>query len=308
LPWKSTLRSHGYLISDGAWGTELAKLGLEGGEVPELWNADHPEAVRRVAESYVVAGADLILTNTFGGNRLKLARPGLAGRAAELNRLGVEISRSAAGKRTLVFASVGPTGEFMAPLGPRDEAEFIDIFAEQIRALVEGGAQGIVVETMTDLNEAIAAVKAARSVAPRLPVVVSMTFDRTAFGFATIMGLTPDHAAESLAAAGVDCLGANCGAGIDHMIEVARLMRLATTLPLWIKPNAGLPRLVGDRTVYSETPEMMAAKVETLFRAGASIIGGCCGTTPDHIRAMAAAAHEARWVARDVNKDVLNRL
>jgi len=307
MPWKSTLKSRGYLVSDGAWGTELAKLGMEAGEAPELWNAEHPEAVERVAQSYVDAGADIILTNTFGGSRLKLAGRGLADRAAELNRLGAEISRRAAGRHATVFASVGPTGDFLAPLGPRGEAEFIDIFAEQIRALVEGGAQGIVIETMTDLGEAIAALKAARSVAGA-PVVVSMTFDRTSFGFATIMGLTPDHAAEAVAAAGADVFGANCGAGIDQMIEVARLMRTATRLPLWIKPNAGLPQLVEGRTVYRETPEAMAAKVEALLRAGANIIGGCCGTTPDHIRAIAAAAHDARWIARDANAGVLKAL
>jgi len=308
MPWKSTLKSRGYLVSDGAWGTELANLGLAAGEPPELWNADHPEAVERVAQSYVDAGADIILTNTFGGSRLKLAGRGLEKRAAELNRLGAEISRSAAGRHATVFGSVGPTGEFMDPLGPHTEAGLIDVFGEQIAALVDGGAKGIVIETMTDLGEAVAALKASRAAAPRVPVVVSMTFDRTSFGFATIMGLTPDHAAEAVTAAGADVFGANCGAGIDQMIEVARMMRTATRLPLWVKPNAGMPQLVDGRTVYRETPQAMADKVEALIRAGANIVGGCCGTTPDHIRAIAAAAHDARWIAREANRDVLKAL
>jgi len=307
MDWKALLKSRGYLLSDGAWGTELAKLGMKPGEVAERWNLDHPDRVEKVARAYVRAGADILLTNTFGANAFKLAKVGLSVQAAELSRRGVEISKRAAGKKALVFASVGPTGELMAPLGDKRESDFIACFAEQISACVGGGADGIVLETLTDLGEALAALQAARSIC-RLPVVVSMTFDRTAKGYATMMGVTPQKAAAVLGAADADLVGANCGAGIDQMIEVARAMRQATRLPLWIKPNAGLPQLVDGRTVFRETPEAMAAKVEALFEAGANIIGGCCGSTPDHIRQIAAAAAKAQEVARSANRGVIEAL
>ena len=307
MDWKALLKSRGYLLSDGAWGTELAKLGMKPGEVAERWNLDHPDRVEKVARAYVRAGSDIVLTNTFGANAFKLAKAGLSVQAAELNRVGVEISKRAAGKKALVFASVGPTGELMAPLGDKRESDFIACFAEQISACVGGGADGIVLETMADAGEALAAVMAARNVC-RLPVVVSMTFDRTAKGYATMMGLAPAKAAAVLGAADVDMVGANCGAGIGQMIEVARAMRGATRLPLWIKPNAGLPQLVNGETVFRETPEEMAAKVEALFEAGANVVGGCCGTTPEHLRQIAAAAASAKETALRASKAVLEAL
>ena len=309
MNWKSTLKSRGYLISDGAWGTELVKLGMGAGEVAELWNVDHPDLVERVAHSYVEAGCDILLTNSFSGTPWKLERLGLAERLVELNRAAAEISHRAAGDRAMVFASVGPTGEMMAPLGTRTEEEFIACFARQIEAFLPAGIDGLVVETMTDLGEAVAALKAARQVAPRLPVVVSMTFDRLAGGgYATVMGVRPDRAAAALEAAGADVVGANCGAGIDQMIEVARTLRTGTGLPLWLKSNAGLPALVDGRTIFRETPEAMASRVQELIEAGANIIGGCCGTTPEHIHALAAAAAEARETTLRVGSDVLARL
>lgn len=291
MNWQATLESRGYLLSDGAWGTELAKLGLPPVMAPEQWNADCPDAVESVARRYVEAGADVILTDSFGGTRWKLEKAGLADRTAELNRRAAEISRRAAAGRALVFASVGPTGEFMAPLGPKTEAEFIDVFAEQIGSLMDGGADGIVVETMSAIEEAVAALKAARRVG-RFPVVVSMTYARGARGFATVMGVTPERAAEELDKAGADAVGSNCGNGVANMIEVTRLMRRRTARPLWVKANAGMPALVGGRTVFPESPEEMAGRVGDLFAAGANIIGGCCGTTPEHIRAMAQAARK----------------
>jgi len=305
MTWKDRLKRKAVLLSDGAWGTELAERGLGAGHVPELWNADRPDAVEAVARGYVEAGADIILTNTFGGSRWKLEKSGLADRTAELNRLGVEISKRAAGDAALVFASVGPTGEFMAPLGLRTREEFVACFAEQIGALAGAGADGIVVETMTDLGEARAALEAARGAAS-LPVVVSMTFDRGPAGFATMMGVRPGQAAAGLGDA--DIVGSNCGAGIDNMIEVTRLLRAATGKPLWIKSNAGMPELVDGRTVFRETPEEMASKVAALLGAGANIIGGCCGTTPEHIRRIAAAAAAAREAARAASAAVLAQL
>ena len=184
-----------------------------------------------------------------------------------------------------MFGSMGPTGEFMQPLGTASEPEMVKGFAEQAKALAEGGADGIVIETMTDLSEARAALRAVRETVS-LPVVVSMTFDKRRMGYATIMGVRPDQAASELERAGADIVGANCGAGIDNMIEVIQLMRQATSLPIWCKPNAGLPELIDGNVVYRETPEQMASKLPLLLDAGATIVGGCCGTTPVHIQAF----------------------
>jgi len=282
-----TLDEKKILISDGAWGTQLAARGLQAGECPERWNLDRPADVQAVAAGYVEAGSDIILTNTFGGSRLKLEKAGLGDKVAEINRLGASISKEAASGRAFVFASVGPTGEFMQPLGTITEKEMVACFAEQVEALVEGGADGIVIETMSDLAEAKAALKAVRDCCS-LPVVVSMTFESGPGGFATIMGVNPERAAQALAEAGPDMVGSNCGSGIRHMIEVARLMRPATSLPLWFKPNAGLPELVNGKTVFRETPEEMARHFAELVDAGANVIGGCCGTTPRHISALVA--------------------
>ena len=290
--WKQRLDEKKILIADGAWGTELSRRGLPPGEPPEKWNLDRPDEVQAVPAAYVEAGADIILTNTFGGSRLKLEKVQLESRLAETNRRGAELSKQAAGGRALVFASVGPTGEFMAPLGTITEEEMIACFAEQVQALVEGGADGIVIETMTDLGEALAALKAAKA-SSSLPAVVSLAFGKGPAGFATMMGVKPEQAAAALESAGADIVGANCGTGIDDIVEVVRLMRPATRLPIWAKPNAGLPELVKGKTVFRETPEEMAAHVPALVDAGASIVGGCCGTTPDHIRALADAARKA---------------
>jgi 5-methyltetrahydrofolate--homocysteine methyltransferase len=283
--WKSRLEKEKILIADGGWGTELQKRGLPPGEVPEAWNLSRPEDVLAVARSYVEAGADIILTNTFGGSPLKLAKVDLGDKLVEINRRGAEISKQAAGDRALVFASIGPSGEIMAPLGTITEADMVKGFAEQAQALAEGGADGIVVETMMDLAEAKAAVRATKE-STSLPVAVTLTFNKGPKGYATMMGIRPEQAAAELESAGTDIVGANCGAGIDIMIELMRLMRSATSLPIWCKPNAGLPELIDGKTVYRETPEMMASKLNALVQAGASIVGGCCGTTPAHIRAF----------------------
>ena len=307
MDWKALLKDKAVLVADGAWGTELAKRGLEPGQSPELWNAERPDVVEAIARGYVEAGSDIILTNTFGGSRFKLARPGLGERTGELNRVGAELSKRAAGGRALVFASIGPTGEFMAPLGLKPKDDFVGCFAEQIGACVEGGVDGVLVETMTDLGEALAALEAARQVCS-LPVVTSMTFARGPAGFATVMGVKPEDAARELDAAGADVVGANCGSGIDHMVEVARLLRSGTARPLWVKPNAGIPELIGGKTVFRETPDEMASRVGELIEAGANIIGGCCGTTPEHILAIIAAVDEHRDLARSVSRSVLDAL
>jgi len=190
----------------------------------------------------------------------------------------------------LVFASIGPTGEFMEPLGIITEKQMITCFAEQVIAFVEGGADGVIIETMTDLNEAKCAIKAVRENS-NLPVAVSMTFSKGRMGFATVMGTGPQQAAIELESSGVDIVGSNCGFGIEDMVGIARIMRSTTSLPLWIKPNAGIPKLKNGKTVYPESPEQMARFIPELIKAGATIIGGCCGTTPRHIQLIAKKCH-----------------
>jgi 5-methyltetrahydrofolate--homocysteine methyltransferase len=279
---KNILKEKKYLVSDGAWGTQIAKYGVDPGICPELLNVEKPEMLREIGESYVNAGSDIILTNTFGGSPQKLTKYGLEDRLEELNKEGVCRSVEAAGGKALVFASIGATGEFLAPLGLTTEIEMIKSYARQIKAIVEDGADAIVIETMTDLGETICALKAIKDNSD-MEVVCSMTFDKGVKGYATMMGVTPDRAAGELEAAGADAVGSNCGSGIDNIIEVARIMRPSTGLPLWFKPNAGLPELIDGKTVYNETPAEMAARVPELIDAGASIVGGCCGTSPEHI-------------------------
>jgi len=283
--WKSRIEKKKVLILDGAWGTELFNRDLKPPQVPDAWNIERPEEVLAVALSYVNAGADIILTNTFGGSPLKLAKSGLERKTAEINRLGAEISKKAARDRALVFGSIGPTGEFVAPLGKATEVEMVKGFAEQAKALAAGGVDGIVIETMMDLTEAKAALRAVRE-NTSLPAAVTMTFNKAGHSYATLMGVRPEQAATELERAGANMVGANCGAGMDIIIEVARLMRPATGLPIWCKPNAGLPELVDGNTVYRETPEQMASKLAALVEAGATMVGGCCGSTPTHIHAL----------------------
>ena len=304
MDWKNRLKEKAVLVADGGWGTELQKAGLSSGDPPELWNVENAQAVEAVARGYVDAGADIILTNTFGGSRLKLEKAGLGERVAELNRVGTEISRSSAGEKALVFASVGPTGEFMAPLGTTTEDEMVAAFADQIAACVDAGADGIVIESMSDLGEAAAALQAARQFCS-LAVVVCLTFNPGPKGFATMMGVRPEQAAAHFSDMGADIVGANCGCGIENMIEIASAMRPAASKPLWVKSNAGVPELVDGKTVFRDTPESMAASVRPLIEQGANIIGGCCGTTPEHIRQIAAAVAEHRDLARSVNSDLL---
>jgi len=285
--WKRRLSFKGALVLDGAWGTEMVKRGLSPGECAELWNLSRPEDIRAIARGYREAGADIILTNTFGGNSFKLKKAGVSSKPEmkEINKRGVELSREVA-EDCLVFASIGPTGEFLAPLGTISEDEIILSFSEQVEAFVEGGADGVVIETMIDINEAMCALRAVKENS-RLPVAVTMTFNRGEKGYATVMGVTPERAVAELEKAGADIVGANCGFGIRDMVEIARIMRPHTRLPLWTKPNAGVPRLERGKTVYPESPEEMVKFVFNLVEAGVSMIGGCCGTTPEHIRLVA---------------------
>jgi 5-methyltetrahydrofolate--homocysteine methyltransferase len=267
----------------------LIARGLRPGTPPESFVLERPEAVREIARAYLDAGADLVTTDTFGATTLNLAAYGLAERADEINCTAVALVREAVGERALVSASVGPTGRLLAPAGDTEPREARAAFERQIDALAAAGADLVCIETMTDLVEATLAVEAARAVAPGLPVVATMTFDPTPRGFFTIMGVSVEQAARGLADAGADVVGSNCGNGTARMVEVAREFRRVTRLPLAIQANAGLPETRGGRIVYPETPAFMASNVAALIEAGVSIVGGCCGTTPEHVRAVREA-------------------
>lgn len=271
------------VITDGAWGTQLQAAGLRPGECPDSWNLDRPVDVERVARSYVEAGSRAILTNTFRSNSIALMAHGLEGKVDELNRTGVEISKKAAGGRARVFASVGPTGKMLS-MGEISRDAAVAAFGQQCRVLADAGADAIVIETMTDLAEALAALEAARSTG--LPVAVSMVFDSGRKKDRTMMGETPEDVAGALASAGADIIGANCGLGIEGYIPICQRLRAATDKPVWIKANAGLPVLEDGRLVYKTTPPEFAKHARSVASAGASFIGGCCGTTPEFIRAL----------------------
>jgi len=277
------LTAAGPVLTDGAWGTEMQARGLAAGETPDFWNLSHPDHVEEVARAYVTAGSQVVLTNTFRANRIALARHVDVERIAEVNRAGVEISRRAAGDQARVFASIGPCGKLLMT-GEVDEAALRAAFAEQAQALAAGGADAIVIETMSDLAEAGIAVEAAK--ATGLPVVACMVFDSGKNRDRTMMGVTPTQAAEELARAGADAIGANCGTGIEDYIPICASLAAATPLPIWIKPNAGLPELDNGEVVYRTSPSEFAANVPKLLEAGARFVGGCCGTSPRFIEAM----------------------
>ncbi len=276
------------LISDGATGTYLQGRGLEPGACPEEFNSDYPDVVRGMAADYFAAGSDMVLTNSFGANRFMLRKYGHEDKVEELNRLAAQHARSQAGPEQFVVGSVGPTGEFLEPLGPVSREEMLDAFVEQVTALEEGGADAVVIETMSAVEEAALAVEAAKG-HTKLAVMATMVFDRGPRGFFTMMGVTPERAVRELAAAGADVTGANCGNGTDVMVELAREMRQATDGPLLVHSNAGLPAYQGGVIVYPESPEYMAERFKALADMGINILGGCCGAGPDHVRALAAA-------------------
>lgn len=283
-PLIQELIARGPVTTDGAWGTELQSLGLALGEFPDAWNLTHPKQVGQVAQSYVDAGSQIILTNTFGANRIRLAGDGLADHVVEINKAGVQISKSAAAPSGVrVFASIGPSGAMLMTGDVAPEA-LQAAFAEQAQALADGGADGLVIETMSDLEEAKLAVAGAKTTG--LPIVACMVFDSGKAKDRTMMGNTPEEAAEALAEAGADVIGANCGQGIAGFVSIAKRFRTATPLPLWIKGNAGLPQVVDGKARYQTTPEEFASHVPALLAAGANFIGGCCGTRPDFIRAV----------------------
>jgi len=274
-------------VADGAMGTLLFKWAtLEKGQPPEVLNLSHPEVLEKVAAAYLEAGAEIIQANTFGGSAPKLAYYGLDGQTEAVNRAAVEAVRRVVGEAAYVSASCGPSGQILKPYGDAEPETVRSGFERQFRGAVEGGIDVVCVETMTDLAEATLAVRAAKAVAPEIPVMATMTFDPSPRGFFTVFGVTPEAAAAGLTEAGADVVGSNCGNGIENMVQIARELRAHTDAPLLIQSNAGQPQERFGETVYDETPEFHAEKAKDLVAAGVQIIGGCCGTTPDHIRAI----------------------
>ena len=281
---------HSTLVSDGAMGTMLQERGLTDGGSPELWNVEKPAAIEAVLEGYASAGARLLTTNTFGGTRGRLAMHGLEDRVHELNKAGAEIAKRVAHHHlgTFVMGDVGPTGDLMEPMGTLTIEGAAEIFAEQIKGLVDGGVDAILIETMSDLSEVEAAINAAHEVAPHLPVIATMSFDTN---LRTMMGVKPAQAVAKLSALGVRIIGANCGRGMDEMRLIAREMVEARPAGVFIiaQSNAGLPILVGDTFEYQGTPDEMAKFAEEMKELGVNIIGSCCGSTPAHTSAIARA-------------------
>jgi 5-methyltetrahydrofolate--homocysteine methyltransferase len=282
------LKSGEILISDGATGTYLQARGLEPGGCPEEWNASHPEVVRGMAADYFAAGSDAVETNSFGGSPFMLKKYGYADRVEELNRLAARHARSVAPPGRYVIGSVGPTGEFLEPVGPVSVEEMYEGFVRQVTALAEGGADAICAETMTALEEACLVVRATKE-RTDLVAMATMTFDRGPRGNFTMMGVTPEDAVRGLLDAGADVVGANCGNGILYMIEISAEMRKVTDAPILVHANAGIPAVRKGQIIYPETPDWMGPHYRALVDAGATFVGGCCGTTPDHIRAIVKA-------------------
>jgi 5-methyltetrahydrofolate--homocysteine methyltransferase len=282
----AAVQSGRVLVSDGAWGTLLQKKGLKPGECPELWCLERRADVLEVARSYIEAGADMIESDSFGGTRFKLEHYGLSHPVSEINEAAAQISREAAGPSKWVIASIGPTGKMLVT-GEVTEEALYEAFKEQAVALAKGGADGLCIETMSAGDEAAIAVRAARENTD-CEVICTFTFQLGAKGlFRTMMGLSPAKATRTAIDAGAHIVGANCGNGMERMVSIIREMRgAAGTTPLLVHANAGLPTTVEGVDVFPEGPEEMAGRVKAVIDAGANIVGGCCGTTPAHIRAM----------------------
>lgn len=280
----------GPLILDGAMGTQLMAAGAAAGACNDYLNIESPEIVASVHRAYIRAGSDAIITNTFGANKITLARHGHSDKAAQINLTAGEIAGKAAGGDRFVLGDIGPCGDFLEPVGTLKVNELKDAFCEQARALVDGGVDGLIIETMTDLHETIIAVEAVKSIS-ELPVFVSLSYDAAGEGYRTMMGVEPATAIEQIASLGVDAVGFNCGTlTMDEYIKLTQVHTASAggkDIAIIAEPNAGKPELDGQQTAYRLSPEDFAAAAVEIKSAGAAILGGCCGTTPAHIKAMA---------------------
>ncbi len=288
-PMLERIKDGEVLVADGAMGSLLMARAKDiiQGKCPEIINLSRTDILEDVAKLYLDAGAEIIQTNTFGGSPLKLADYKMENDMETINRAAVQAVKKAVDGKAYVSASCGPSGKMLKPYGTVEPEAMYDNFLKQVTVLVESGADIICVETMTDAQEAVLAIKAVRAVSTSIPVMATMTFDKTPRGFFTMMGVNVEKAAKELEAAGANIIGSNCGNGIERMLEIAQEYRKFSTLPLIIQANAGLPEIKGETAVYPETPGFMAGKCKQLAETGVAVIGGCCGTTPDHIRAMA---------------------
>lgn len=274
------------IILDGATGTELIAKGLSAGECPDQWNITHPDAVKDVHRSYFSAGSDIVYTNTFGANRMKLISYGLENDVASLNRAAAENAREVCPEGCLVGGDIGPTGKFLKPTGQYTPEELEEVFREQASALRDGGVDLISIETMFDLQEAKIALRAALQT--KLPVFVTLTFNKKKRGFFTLMGNSPSDSFKALREEGATAAGANCGIESNEMLEMVETLEIMKDFPLIMKPNAGNPKIEGDKTVYKANPDLFAEFMERIFLRGVRIIGGCCGTSPLFIGKIAA--------------------
>ena len=285
----ATLKSR-VLVNDGGMGTQLIAAGMPVGHCSELWNLERPDAIVDVHERYANAGCDLLTTNSFGGTRRSLMNHGCEDQVVSLNVAAAKLARQAAGDRAWVMGDVGPFGDFLEPLGTTTEAELMDLFIEQIAALKQGGADGINIETMSDPGEATVAVRAAKQVDAHWPVMASFCFQKSGGAFRTMMGTDVDTAIKSLFDAGADVAGTNCGTDLsldDYVVLAEQMVQAAGERPVVLSPNAGAPVMVDGQATYKATPEQMAGYVPKFLNAGVRVLGGCCGTTPAHLKAMA---------------------
>ena len=287
--FKERLAAGEVFVTDGATGTNLQRTGLPVGASAEIWVLENPEAIADLERAFVAAGSDILLTCTFGGTRLRLEASGLADRFEEINRQAVEIAQSVtAGTDVLVAGSLGPTGQMMAPLGTLSAEAAEGAYREQAELLVDAGVDLLVIETQFDLAEAVAAVRGVRAVDGEIPLVCSFSYDR---GTRTMMGVSPEAMAETIGGLAVDVLGINCGRSLDENLQALGRLRQATEKPIWFKPNAGLPEMDEDgKPTYSVSPAEMGALVPAWLAAGAQLVGGCCGTSPEHLAAIAKGA------------------
>lgn len=270
------------LICDGSTGTMLQANGLTSRECPEMWNLNHPQILAQIASSYLEAGSDIIQTNSFGGSRIKLDKYDLGDQTHEINFAAAKIAREAAGDEHYVLASMGPTGEFIEPYGDMTFDQAVDTYTEQAQALAEGGADGLILETFSDLNEIKAALTGAKKTG--LPVIAMMTFDT---GGRTMMGVSPQDFVINMEESGATGIGSNCGVGPDVLLPIAKELCKKSKLPVVIEPNAGVPKLSGGKTIFPVGPEEMAEYAPKFIQVGVRILGTCCGSTPEHIRAIA---------------------